>query len=110
MLYHAHSDNGGFYDSGLVFYTTDEDYAAEFGDEIDAGYLKLMKPYVTKDGILRKDDGSVVMFEGEPAAVGYIDSIPEEDLDYFMSNYDGVISENGYMVVSFIDGNFKKVK
>jgi len=110
LLYHAHSDNGGFYDSGLVFYTTDEDYASEFGDEIDAGYLKLMKPYVTKDGILRKDDDSVVMFEGEPAAVGYLDSIPEEDLDYFMSNYDGVISENGYMVVSFIDGNFKKVK
>ena len=110
LLYHAHDDNGGYYDSGLVFYTTDKNYASEFGDEIDAGYLKLMKPYIAKDGILRKDDGSMIMFGGEPASVGYLDSISEEDLDYFISNYDGVISEDGYMVVSFIDGNFKKIK
>lgn len=111
LLYHASESDGlgGYYGSGMVFYTTDKNYASEFGDIIDKGYLKLTHPYITKDGILRKDNGEEVVFDGEPAAVGYIDSIPEDDLSYFISNFDGIISEDGYMVVSFVDGNFRKL-
>lgn len=112
LLYHAYESDGfgGSYDSGMVFYTNDYDYASEFGDIIDKGYLKLINPYIAKDGILRREDGSPIMDEdGYEMEVGYLDAIPEEDLDYFIDNYDGIISEDGYMVVSFEDNNFYKI-
>lgn len=111
LLYHASESNGfgGDYDSGMIFYTTDGDYASEFGDVIDKGYLKLTHPYITTDGILRDENGEEIFFDGEPAAVGYLDSIDDDYLDYFMDNFDGIISENGYIVVSFINGNFKRI-
>ena len=112
LLYHAYESDGfgGSYDSGMVFYTDDYDYACEFGDTIDKGYLKLTNPYIAEDGILKREDGSPIIDEdGYEMSVGYLDSISEEDLEYFMDNFDGIISENGFMVVSFIDNNFYKI-
>ena len=112
LLYHAFESNGfdGSYDSGLVFYTTDYNYACEFGDIVDSGYLKLLNPYITKDGKLRKKDGTVIIDEdGYEMTTGYLDALSDDDLCYFTDNYDGVISEDGFMVVSFRDNNFYKI-
>ena len=45
----------------------------------------------------------------EPANTGFIDAISFADLDNLMTNYDGVISEDGFMVVSFLENNVYKV-
>lgn len=112
LLYHAYESNGngGSYDSGMVYYTTDREYAEEFGDVVDSGYLKLTHPYVTEDGLLRGKDGKVIIDEdGYEMSVGYLDMLSEDELSYFVENYDGIISEGGYMVVSFIGGNFHRM-
>ena len=112
LLFHSYYDDNGHYDSGLVFYSNDLGYSSEFGNTTDVVFVRLEKPFITKDGYLRKGDNSLITLKEEPeelANTGFIDAISFADLDYLKTNYDGVISEDGFMVVSFLENNVYKV-
>lgn len=76
LYYHSYDYEN--YDSGLIYFSTDREYSEEFGENTEAFFLNCRKPYVATDGILRYEDGTEVMFEGEPATIGYLDSVDEE--------------------------------
>ena len=76
-----------------------------FGSRTDAFYISSNRPYVTEDEYLRDSDGNLIMFEGEPASIGWLDAIPEEYLEWFKDNYDCMMDVNGTFAVVFDKGN-----
>lgn len=99
VVYHSYDNDN--YDSGLVFMSADKDFSEEFGSNIDAVFVNLRNPYIAKDDIMRDAEGNAIMFEGEPATIGYLDSLPSDYILWLQSNYDGVIGDSNTFVVAF---------
>ena len=108
LLYHSYDNEN--YDSGLIYLSSDEDFSSEFGDITEEFFVNLRNPYITEDGILRDANDNEIYFEGEPAAIGYLDSIPEEYLLWYQNNFDGVMDPTGYFVVAFDKKSLIKAK
>lgn len=100
LLYHSYDNEN--YDSGLIYLSTSEDFSSEFGDTTEEFFVNLRNPYITEDDeILRDADGNEIYFDGEPASIGYLDSVPEEYLIWLQDNFDGVMDPTRYFVVAF---------
>ena len=99
VVYHSYDNSN--YDSGLVYMSADKNFSGEFGSNIDAVFVNIRNPYIAKDDILRDAEGNVIMFEGEPATIGYLDSLPSDYILWLQSNYDGVIGDSNTFVVAF---------
>lgn len=83
----------------MIWLSTDEEYSREFGDATVKCHLRVENPYV--DEVLRDSQGNEIIFEGEPASISYLDSIPESDLLFLMENYDCIMDPEGYITVVF---------
>lgn len=105
VVYHSYDNEN--YNSGLVFASADESYSREFGDNTDKVYINLTNPYITEDGILRDANGNEVMYEGEPASIGYLDSVNDDYLNWLQSNYDGIMDKDMEFVVAFNPNQIK---
>lgn len=100
VFYHSYDIHN--YDSSLIYLSTDEEFTKEFGGDTEAFYICSERTYVTEDDeYLRDKDGNVIMYEGEPATIGYLDSIDEEYLDWFRENYDCMMDREGMFTVVF---------
>ena len=79
VFYHSYEAEDNL-DADMIWLSISEKFSKEFGENTDVYYLNVRKPYITVDGVLRDADGNVIMFEGEPAGIGYLDAIPEKYL------------------------------
>ena len=86
-------------DADMIWLSTDEDYSREFGDTTIKCYLRVENPYI--DDVLRDSRGNEIIFDGETASVGYLDSIPESDYLFLVDHYDCVMDTTGYITVVF---------
>ena len=100
VFYHSY-DVDESYNSGLIYLSSDREFSSEFGDNTDAFYISSNRPYITEDEYLRDSDGNLIMFDGEPASIGWLDAIPEEYLEWFKDNYDCMMDDDGVFAVVF---------
>ena len=97
-------DIEGWSSLAAVFLVTmvDEEFSKEFGDNTDEYYLNITHPYVTEDdGVLRDENGDEIIYEDEPAGIGFLDAIPESKLLWFMNNFDAVMDPDGTFTIVF---------
>lgn len=97
VFYHSFYDDDE--DADMIWLSTNEDYSREFGDTTVKCYLRVERPYI--DEVLRDSQGNEIIFDGEPASIGYLDSIPESDLLFLIDNYDCIMDPTGYITVVF---------
>ena len=84
VFYHSYEGEDDL-DAEMIWLSTDEEFSKEFGDNTDEYYLFITHPYVTKeDGVLRDENGDEIIYEDEPAGIGFLDAIPERKLLWFM--------------------------
>lgn len=101
-FYHSYDEDN---DSDMYWLSTNYEFSKEFGDKTIECYIKSENPKVFKDGILRYEDGSPVMFDDEPATIGYLDAVEDEYIEYLMDNYDCIMDDNGEFTVVFSRDN-----
>ena len=99
VVYHSYDNEN--YDSGLVYMSANESFSQEFGENTDAVFVNIRNPYTTEDGILRDADGNEIMFDGEPASIGYLDSVSDDYISWLQGNYDGVMDGDFEFVIAF---------
>lgn len=101
VFYHSY-DGEDDLDAEMIWLSTDEDFSKEFGDKTDEYYLSITHPYVTEeDGVLRDENGDEIIYEDEPAGIGFLDAIPESKLLWFMNNFDAVMDPDGTFTIVF---------
>lgn len=100
VFYHSYEDEDNL-DADMIWLSISEKFSKEFGENTDAYYLNVRKPYITEDGVLRDADENVIMFEGEPAGIGYLDAIPEKYLLWYIDNFDCVMDVDMEFVIVF---------
>lgn len=106
VFYHSYEfENGGSLDSNMIWLSANKNFSKEFGNTMGEYYLKVQNPLVLDDDILRYEDGSEVWFDGEPATIGYFDSVDEEYQNWVMNNYDSIIGSDSYIVIVFDPNN-----
>ena len=99
VFYHSYDQPR---ESNMIWLSADKTFSSEFGNTTEECYLKVKNPLVLKDDdILRYDDGTIVFFEGEPASIGYFDSVEEEYITWAMENYDSIMTNNLEFVIVF---------
>lgn len=101
VFYHSY-DGEDDLDAEMIWLSTDEEFSKEFGDNTDEYYLNITHPYVTEeDGVLRDENGDEIIYEDEPAGIGFLDAIPESKLLWFMNNFDAVMDPDGTFTIVF---------
>lgn len=101
VFYHSYEDEDNL-DADMIWLSSNEEFSQEFGDNTDEYYLSIRHPYITKeDGVLRDWNGDEIIFEDEPAGIGFLDAIPQIYIDWFMNNFDAVMDPDGYFVIVF---------
>ena len=89
----------------MYWLSTNYEFSKEFGDKTVECYIKSNSPKVFEDGILRYEDGSPVMFDDEPASIGYLDAVDDDYIEYLMDNYDCIMDDTGEFTVIFSRDN-----
>ena len=101
VFYHSYEGEDDF-DAEMIWLSTDEEFSKEFGDNTDEYYLSITHPYVTEeDGVLRDENGDEIIYEDEPAGIGFLDAIPESKQLWFMDNFDAVMDPDGTFTIVF---------
>ena len=101
VFYHSYEGEDDL-DAEMIWLSTDEEFSKEFGDNTDEYYLNITHPYVTEeDGVLRDENGDEIIYEDEPAGIGFLDAIPESKLLWFMNNFDAVMDPDGTFTIVF---------
>ena len=110
VFYHSY-DGEDDLDAEMIWLSTDEEFSKEFGDNTDEYYLIITHPYVTKeDGVLRDVNGDEIIYEDEPAGIGFLDAIPERKLLWFMQNFDAVMDPDGTFTIVFDRGTMVPIE
>ena len=101
VFYHSY-DGEDDLESEMIWLSTNEEFSKEFGENTDAYYLKTGRIYVTEeDGILRDENNVEIMFESEPAEIGFFDSISDDEQIWFEDNFDCVMDPDGVFTIVF---------
>ena len=101
VFYHSYEGEDDL-DAEMIWLSTDEEFSKEFGDNTDEYYLNITHPYVTEeDGVLRDENGDEIIYEDEPAGIGFLDAIPESKQLWFMDNFDAVMDPDGTFTIVF---------
>lgn len=101
VFYHSYEGEDDL-DAEMIWLSTDEEFSKEFGDNTDEYYLSITHPYVTEeDSVLRDENGDEIIYEDEPAGIGFLDAIPESKLLWFMNNFDAVMDPDGTFTIVF---------
>lgn len=101
VFYHSYEDEDHSDYADMIWLSTNKKFSQEFGNMTDMYYACPKKPYILPGDELQYDDGTVVMFEGEPAGIGYLDAVDYEYIDWLTSNYDAIMTKNGNFLVVF---------
>ena len=103
VFYHSY-DGEDDLESEMIWLSTNEEFSKEFGENTDAYYLKTSRPYMyvtREDGILRDLNEREIMFDGEPAEIGFFDSIAYSERLWFEDNFDCVMDPDGVFTIVF---------
>lgn len=93
-VYHGTPNTFTSFNTDIVYITDNKKHAEEYGENILEMYAKADNPYITKDGVIREDNGKPFIIDGEEVTVGWLDSAPEA-LDYLVKNgYDAAWDED----------------
>lgn len=72
------------FNTDIIYVSANKKHAKEYGSNVLNLYMKSENPYITKDGVIRDDNGEPFMLDGEEVTIGWLDAAPDV-LDYLIS-------------------------